>query len=388
MSLMRNGGGHEEGEDGAPMPRQSSSSSASSQAHYDEPYQASYLERHQSILEINEDLIAAVVENLQIGRLNDAFSHLSLLQHNLVNLGVELDHYPRFSGGNGVGMDPNPYVAIAAFPDEVMRKDVLEELKNNADLSLNPAPPQPLNASSSKTSGGGKVTITGPCAECVSSSYNAEHCRLLCRHIAPVAALASFEVTAYLQAAYGLYEEHTQRQWGASLTKVRAAAAAAALTPATSTTIPTAAVAAAAPNSGSSSSSGSGSGSSRGRGSGSSGGANAGTAAAASASSSLSSSSSSAAAAALNTGFKNMLEAPPLLSVQSVPAVLPDRIKSMHQHWTDHEKYTLLLGMGLYGPREYNMISGLMPGRSRGTRVCVCVCVCVCGVCVCVWRLP
>ena len=38
---------------------------------------------NQALLEVNEDIIAAVVENLQIGRLSDCFVHFSMLQENL-----------------------------------------------------------------------------------------------------------------------------------------------------------------------------------------------------------------------------------------------------------------------------------------------------------------
>jgi hypothetical protein len=72
----------------------------------------SYIQRHQDLLETNEDLIAAIVENLQLGRLADSFAHLSVLQHNLVNMGLEIDNYPSHAVGS-------PYEAIELFPDEV-----------------------------------------------------------------------------------------------------------------------------------------------------------------------------------------------------------------------------------------------------------------------------
>jgi hypothetical protein len=42
----------------------------------------------QNILEHNEDILAAIVENLQLGRMEDCISHYSILQSNLVALGI------------------------------------------------------------------------------------------------------------------------------------------------------------------------------------------------------------------------------------------------------------------------------------------------------------
>ena len=54
--------------------------------------------RSPQLLEINEDLIAACIENLQLGRLDECIKHYSLLQSNLVSLGVEVDNYPLGDG--------------------------------------------------------------------------------------------------------------------------------------------------------------------------------------------------------------------------------------------------------------------------------------------------
>jgi hypothetical protein len=68
----------------------------------------------QKVLEHNEDILAAVVENLQLGRMEDCISHYRILQSNLISLGVELDNYP--------AGDTDCYEDVLSFPDEIMRK--------------------------------------------------------------------------------------------------------------------------------------------------------------------------------------------------------------------------------------------------------------------------
>ena len=43
----------------------------------------------QKTLEHNEDILAAIVENLQLGRVEDCISHYLILQSNLISLGIE-----------------------------------------------------------------------------------------------------------------------------------------------------------------------------------------------------------------------------------------------------------------------------------------------------------
>ncbi len=86
----------------------------------------------QQLLEQNEDVIAAIVENLQLGRLDDCIKHYSVLQANLVSLALELDNFPT---GNS-----DPFETLASFPDEIMRKDVLEDLLPYETKTL-PKPP-------------------------------------------------------------------------------------------------------------------------------------------------------------------------------------------------------------------------------------------------------
>jgi len=110
----------------------------------------------QKLLEHNEDIVAAIVENLQLGRYEDCLSHYLILQNNLIALGDELDNYP--AGGN------DPYDELQALPDEIMRKDVLDELRPHHARVL-PKPP-----------------TAPPCAACasmnVSSLYDALFRRL------------------------------------------------------------------------------------------------------------------------------------------------------------------------------------------------------------------
>ena len=70
--------------------------------------------RSQQLLEQNEDVIAACVENLQLGRLDDCIKHYGVLQANLFAMATEIDNYP-------VG-DDDPIQALWEFPDEIMRK--------------------------------------------------------------------------------------------------------------------------------------------------------------------------------------------------------------------------------------------------------------------------
>ena len=44
----------------------------------------------QKMLEHNEDILAAIVENLQLGRMEDCISHYRILQSNLFSLGTVL----------------------------------------------------------------------------------------------------------------------------------------------------------------------------------------------------------------------------------------------------------------------------------------------------------
>ncbi len=87
---------------------------------------------HTQLLEQNEDIIAAIVENLQVGRVADSIKHYSILHKNLVSLALALDNFP--------GGETRPYEEIKKFPDEIMRRDIMDELQHPEDLVL-PTPP-------------------------------------------------------------------------------------------------------------------------------------------------------------------------------------------------------------------------------------------------------
>ena len=126
------------------------------------PQNESVLLDFQKILEQNEDSIAAIVENLQLGRINDCLSHYLLLQNNLIALGDELDNYP--------AGETDPYDDILSLPDEIMRKDVLEDLAPH-DTRILPKPP-----------------LAPPCWSCANKQYSSEQCRDELGHVEPSAA--------------------------------------------------------------------------------------------------------------------------------------------------------------------------------------------------------
>lgn len=72
------------------------------------------------------------MENLQLGRLNDCMQHYAILQANLVALATELDNFP--------AEEFDPYAKLNIFPDDILRKDVLEDLRPPGYRTL-PSPP-------------------------------------------------------------------------------------------------------------------------------------------------------------------------------------------------------------------------------------------------------
>ena len=79
------------------------------------------LQQYQTHLESNEDYIAAIVENLQIGRLSDCFTLYSMLQENLIDLSFAIDGYP--------ATEPDIYNLLFELPEGLRRKDVVEGMK-------------------------------------------------------------------------------------------------------------------------------------------------------------------------------------------------------------------------------------------------------------------
>jgi hypothetical protein len=58
-----------------------------------------------------------------------------LLHKNLVSLALALDNFP----GDGI----KPYEEIKKFPDEIMRRDIMDELQQSEHVSLPTPPPLP-----------------------------------------------------------------------------------------------------------------------------------------------------------------------------------------------------------------------------------------------------
>jgi hypothetical protein len=90
------------------------------------------------------------VENLQLGRLNDCMQHYQILQSNLVSLAGELDNFP--------ADELDPYSLLNIFPDEIMRKDVLEDLRPVGTKSV---PTRP---------------IIPPCSSCLANKVSLQIC--------------------------------------------------------------------------------------------------------------------------------------------------------------------------------------------------------------------
>lgn len=139
----------------------------------------------QQLLEENEDMIAAIIENLQLGRLNDCISQYTLLQKNLVSMALTLDNYP--------SEDLDPYEAINTFPDEIMRKDILDELRppGHTDLPI--------------------IPLTPPCAQCAANNFSAEKCRVELEHIYLNSKYSDTEKQEFLKATQVLEVRHRQR---------------------------------------------------------------------------------------------------------------------------------------------------------------------------------
>lgn len=140
------------------------------------------LASHQSVLEQNEDLIAAVVENMQLGRLTDCYTHHAMLQGNLLALSRELDDVP-------VSGALDPFESIDQYPDEIMRKDALDELRPREQI--------PTSA----------TELPPPCEPCHRQSLSAAHCRMYLQHVAPPFHLSAEERREYQRVARVLYAQ-------------------------------------------------------------------------------------------------------------------------------------------------------------------------------------
>jgi hypothetical protein len=109
------------------------------------------LGKSQILLERNEDIIAAIVENLQLGRMDDSMQYYQLLQTALVGLAEGLDNCP--TGQHF------PYDDLEEdFADELIRTDILDKYRSREALGKPEAAP-PLPA---------------PCVKCFNDATPAE----------------------------------------------------------------------------------------------------------------------------------------------------------------------------------------------------------------------
>lgn len=96
------------------------------------------LVKAQVVLEQNEDFIASIVENMQLGRIDDCITQFSLLVNQLIPLSLELDNYP--VPGDSAGFKETS----SQFSDRLMRKDILDDMRNHEDIYIPPPPPPPV----------------------------------------------------------------------------------------------------------------------------------------------------------------------------------------------------------------------------------------------------
>ena len=123
--------------------------------------QDSSILKAQSLIEINEDIMSSILENMQLGRLEDGMKLYSLLYNNLVSMATELDNYPYG--------DVDPYSTISKYPDELMRRDILDTLlPSNASTNV-PLP--------------NKAPLPPPCQKCASQKFNSQKCRVELGHV-------------------------------------------------------------------------------------------------------------------------------------------------------------------------------------------------------------
>lgn len=125
------------------------------------------------------------MENLQLGRLDDCIQHYSVLHSNLVSIANELDNIPTD--------EHDAYEHIDVFPDEIMRRDVLEELQPFEDRAL-PRPP-----------------LIPPCDQCARQNFTSEYCRLRLRHVEPSSKLSPNEQLEMIRAAQVMLARQRQR---------------------------------------------------------------------------------------------------------------------------------------------------------------------------------
>ena len=76
--------------------------------------------------EINEFMLSAILENLQLGRLDDCIGQYAILQQKLLNIAEVLDSYPVVSE---VEQNLDLHHNLYGFEDKLVKNDVLEQLR-------------------------------------------------------------------------------------------------------------------------------------------------------------------------------------------------------------------------------------------------------------------
>lgn len=141
------------------------------------------LKSHQ-LLEQNEDTIASIVENLQLGRLDNCLVQYSNLLSNLISLSLEFDNYPAEDEHEDFSD------IVCKFPDALMRKDLLDDLRS-PDHMFTPEPP-----------------MTPPCTECAALKKTAVQCRVEAGHVGPHNKFTSAELRDFLSVTEVLAQQH------------------------------------------------------------------------------------------------------------------------------------------------------------------------------------
>jgi hypothetical protein len=109
--------------------------------------------------------------------MEDCIQHYSTLHKNIISLALALDSFP---AGEHSRL---PYHDINKFPDEIMRKDILDELRPLGQTKLPQAPLIPV------------------CLECSNKKFSVQKCRVELGHIEPSSAFSSTEVQEFLKVA-------------------------------------------------------------------------------------------------------------------------------------------------------------------------------------------
>ena len=151
----------------------------------------------QSLLEANEDIIGGIIENMQLVRLDDCLKLYSLLHNNLVSLGNELDNYPYC----------DPYKNLSNFPDEIMRRKVVDTLR----------PPKPNNVSNDPMP---KAPLPPPCNKCALQNVSSTKCRIELGHVEPSCKFSITDREQYVRATQILELRYKEQQQELHKTKL------------------------------------------------------------------------------------------------------------------------------------------------------------------------